>query len=156
MPQKPNTYQQFIQRIDSEGGLKTCWEWMGIKYKPSGYGRFKIKGKEYLAHRIAYSFFWNVDLQHCNVIMHTCDNPSCCNPLHLKNSTQLENMKDKMSKNRFSNGIKTNKNNQPYDSSLIKKMHLDGYTNQQIANALGCHRHTIRNHLSKFGLAMSS
>ena len=148
MAQKPNTYQKFMERLDAEAGLGACWLWTGLKYS-TGYGRFKYKGKEYLAHRFAYSLFWEALLTSRQVVMHTCDNPSCCNPMHLVEGTQLDNMQDKMLKKRFSNGVKKNKNNKPYDSSLIQKLSLEGYTNQQIASMLNCHRHTVRNHLSK-------
>jgi hypothetical protein len=148
MPQKLNTYQKFIERIDCEGGLNACWPWLSSKYT-TGYGRFKYKHKEYLAHRFAYAFFWDKQLETIQVVMHTCDNPSCCNPLHLKAGTQLENMKDKMAKGRFSNGIRKNKNNKPHNSLQIKQLHLEGHTNQEIAKIIKCHRHTVRNYLCK-------
>jgi transposase-like protein len=34
------------------------------------------------------------------VIMHTCDNPSCINPSHLKIGTQIDNIKDRVKKGR--------------------------------------------------------
>lgn len=148
MAQKPNTYRKFIERIDAEGGLNSCWPWLANKYS-TGYGRFKYKGKEHLAHRFAYALFWNTMIEEEKVIMHICDNPTCCNPLHLKMGTPLENVQDKMTKNRFSNGVKKNKTNKPYSSLQITRLHLAGYTNQQIAQILKCHRHTVRNHLSK-------
>ena len=36
------------------------------------------------------------------VVMHTCDNPACCNPHHLVVGTQSDNIKDCVSKGRFS------------------------------------------------------
>jgi hypothetical protein len=148
MTQKLNTYKNFLERIDCEGGLNACWPWLANKYV-TGYGRFKFKHKEYLAHRFSYVLFWNKQLDADQVVMHTCDNPSCCNPLHLRAGTQLENIKDKMTKGRFSNGIKENKSNKFYNSLQIKQLYLQGYTNQQIAKILNCHRHTVRNHLLK-------
>lgn len=32
--------------------------------------------------------------------MHTCDNPPCCNPAHLRCGTQKENIEDKYTKGR--------------------------------------------------------
>lgn len=36
--------------------------------------------------------------------MHTCDQPHCCNPLHLVGGTHLENMQDKELKGRGNHG----------------------------------------------------
>src|SRR5688500_8425521 len=55
-----------------------CWEWAGSKY-PTGYGRFRIRPTEFLAHRVAYSTLIGSvpDGQH---IDHLCRNRACVNP----------------------------------------------------------------------------
>ena len=69
-----------------------CWEWQAYKSN-SGYGRFRLDGRDQLAHRVAY---W---LEHDEIpegahILHVCDNPPCCNPSHLYIGDASRNMRD--------------------------------------------------------------
>lgn len=79
----------FWDIVDTSGGLDACWPWTGGKGK--GYGKILRRGmSESLAHRYAYS------LAHPHepmpeAVMHECDNPPCCNPLHLTGGTRAEN-----------------------------------------------------------------
>lgn len=75
-----------------------CWEWQN-KRDRYGYGIFKLGGKSLKAHR--YSFqthneFFDKKLH----VLHRCDNPCCVNPEHLFLGTNLDNIRDKMQKNR--------------------------------------------------------
>jgi hypothetical protein len=58
-----------------------------------GYGAGKYK----YAHRVAYRAVHGVDP---DTVIHTCDNPACCNPYHLLNGTQAANNKDRANKGR--------------------------------------------------------
>jgi len=75
-----------------------------------GYGRItcRIDNKtRYLkVHRIVYSYLNNTELASSDVIMHTCDRPSCCNPKHLKKGTHKENMDDRDAKGRVASGVR--------------------------------------------------
>jgi cysteinyl-tRNA synthetase len=64
------------------------------------YGKFKVNGTYKAAHRVAYELHHKYTLSKDEVIMHTCDNPSCCNPNHLRKGTQSDNVLDKMTKGR--------------------------------------------------------
>lgn len=74
-----------------------CWPWLGHREK-HGYGRFGIGGKGYLAHRVAYHL--GVEQSNPSCVMHTCDNPPCCNFFHLIGGTQDDNMEDMKRKGR--------------------------------------------------------
>lgn len=74
-----------------------CWEWLAGKDQ-AGYGRFSYDGKNQHAHRIAWLLFYGS--QPTDVVMHTCDNPSCVNPRHLRLGSQLDNISDRVSKGR--------------------------------------------------------
>lgn len=70
---------------------------------PSGYGRIKVAGKYLRVHRVAYELFVG-PIPAGLIVMHTCDNPPCCNPAHLKPGTNAENSADMVAKGRQRNG----------------------------------------------------
>jgi hypothetical protein len=74
-----------------------CWEYQGPRRK-DGYG-FYNWGNDKLAHRIAYRLACG-EIPKGMVVMHTCDNPPCCNPAHLKLGTKGDNNRDMFAKQR--------------------------------------------------------
>ena len=78
-----------------------CWEWQG-KRDRDGYGVFQYNLKDRKAHRTVYGLTHAGDQS--PVVMHLCDNPACCNPSHLRGGSQLQNMQDKVSKDRQARG----------------------------------------------------
>lgn len=90
--------KRFWEMVDKRGNDK-CWEFTGFKNK-DGYG-IMSKGHSKLgsAHRISYEMHIGI-IPNGMVIMHSCDNPSCCNPAHLKIGTQNDNIQDMVSKKR--------------------------------------------------------
>lgn len=79
----------------------TCVEWQGGK-EVEGYGRFRVGQRRYYTHYLAYTLFTKSrhTSNHNNVLLHSCDNPSCGNPFHLTLGTHTENMQDAKSKGR--------------------------------------------------------
>lgn len=75
-----------------------CLEWTGSA-TPHGYGRVRIAGTVWLAHRFAYTRAFGPIPAGMNVC-HRCDNTSCCNPEHLFLGTQGDNVKDMAAKGR--------------------------------------------------------
>lgn len=75
-----------------------CWLWM-FAVDEGGYGKFQItnhgagpKQFHVRAHRFALALRlgkWPGDY-----VLHRCDNPCCCNPDHLREGTQKENIAD--------------------------------------------------------------
>ena len=98
MKGRENTESDFWKNINIKGD-DFCWEWKLYRDK-EGYGNFKYQGKTNLAHRIAYALANNVPIENLDTVRHTCDNPGCCNPKHLINGTNLENMQDMVMKGR--------------------------------------------------------
>jgi hypothetical protein len=52
-----------------------CWFWRGTILQ-QGYGCFKIDGKMYKAHRLAYTYA-NGSIDSGLIVCHSCDNPLC-------------------------------------------------------------------------------
>lgn len=80
----------------------TCWLWKGAKDK-QGYGQFKINKKQIKAHRVAWTLLHG-EIPDKFIIMHSCDNPPCCNPDHLKLGTPKDNAMDRSLKGRSYGG----------------------------------------------------
>jgi len=82
-----------------------CHNWTGAK-KPTGYGNIRINSKYKLSHRVAWEIE-NGEIPQGLIVMHICDNPCCCNPMHLVLGTSKQNTADMIKKGR--SGMKKNK-----------------------------------------------
>jgi hypothetical protein len=94
--------ERFLERF-SPSAPNECWEWQGHK-TTKGYGMLRLGAakRNIYAHRYAYMRCHGVSLPPgiSHIVMHTCDNPSCVNPAHLRLGTQNDNCLDKMAKGR--------------------------------------------------------
>jgi hypothetical protein len=95
-----------LWRKVKRAGPDECWEWQGT-LDPSGYGSLPRKAKsgkwcKGYAHRRAWESAYGRDLRHGEVVRHTCDNPRCCNPVHLRVGSQADNLRDMREKGRDS------------------------------------------------------
>lgn len=80
-----------------------CRVWTGEK-NSNGYGRFPIyrQGRRVrlLSHRVAFAL--KNELRDDQVLRHSCDNPPCGAPEHLRPGTQADNMRDALERGRVS------------------------------------------------------
>lgn len=76
---------------------------MNYNRKAQDYGLFSYNGKIRFAHRLSYQFKIGLIPDGLEV-MHSCDNPRCVNPAHLRTGTHLENMQDAVRKGRMGRG----------------------------------------------------
>lgn len=86
-----------------------CWKYAGQKAR-DGYGQFRANGRRYSAHRIAYTAFVG-EIPDGMLVLHECDNPSCCNPRHLSVGDQSKNMADCVRRKRHKEALKTHCSN---------------------------------------------
>ena len=89
---------RFWDRVQTRGAQE-CWPWR-LSLDTHGYGRFKFGGTYYIAHRIALMLASGRQPPCTRVVMHSCDNPCCCNPAHLRVATQATNIADRVAKGR--------------------------------------------------------
>lgn len=98
----PKFIKRFNAKINKTINSNDCWIWLaGTNEK--GYGRIFFNGKCLRAHRVAY------ELQHGTIsdglgVLHSCDNPACCNPNHLSLGSNIDNVMDCVSKGRNTRG----------------------------------------------------
>ena len=79
-----------------------CWPFTRTKIY-SGYGLYRVNGTRKMAHRYAWELV-NGPIPAGMCVLHSCDNPPCCNPDHLFLGTHAENMADMVRKGRSTRG----------------------------------------------------
>jgi hypothetical protein len=79
-----------------------CWEWHG--YQEDGYGRFYFQERMVGAHELALTFTTGERRQSHFDTCHSCNNPLCCNPRHLRFDTRQSNVDDAVAAGRVRNG----------------------------------------------------
>lgn len=94
---------RFWSKVDKSGGPTACHPWIGALKGSAGYGSFSHKNKSVLAHRKAYELTYGPITEGMKVLHH-CDNPPCCNPIHLFEGTTADNNADKVAKGRHPHG----------------------------------------------------
>lgn len=92
---------RFWEKVNRTGGPAACWPWTACT-DGRGYGIFQLYGRSRRAHRVAFEL-WNARTPG-EVVRHSCDNPTCCNPRHLLDGTHTENVADRVARGRSARG----------------------------------------------------
>lgn len=93
--------ERFWSKVDVRGPHE-CWPWLGGTDK-YGYGRINSGGKNgtpLVASHVALELDRGYPLAPGELACHTCDNPPCCNPVHLFAGTHKDNADDMIRKGR--------------------------------------------------------
>lgn len=88
--------ERFWEKV-RRAGPDECWEWIAAK-QSKGYGHIYVDGTVRDAHRV--SFYLEHGRWPQPNCLHSCDNPSCVNPAHLREGTQSENIIEMFTKGR--------------------------------------------------------
>ncbi len=129
--------ERFWSKVDVQG-LTDCWLWLGSKSGRDDRGYIGVDGRNKLAHRVAWEVTYGSIPDELNVL-HSCDNPPCCNPNHLFLGTQKDNMIDAVAKGRIDRSGEKNPRAglTEVDVRRIRSVFRAGFSRQEIANARG-------------------
>jgi len=109
--------QRFWEKVDKTPGHGPdgdCWLWTGAKRGKLGYGLFST----FCAHRVAFTLTKG-NIPEGLMLLHSCDNPPCVNPSHLRPGTALQNKRDSIKRKRHAFGERTG------NAVLTEKMVLE-------------------------------
>ena len=131
--------ERFWSKVD-KAGPGDCWEWQAARI-PDGYGHFYLDGRLILAHRVALSWAQGVDIPGPEVkALHSCDNPPCVNPAHLRWGSDADNYRDMKDRGREAHamGLDHGMATVPDDEAvgLVLRV-LDGETCASVARESG-------------------
>jgi len=112
-----------------------CWPWMAARGGRDSRGQITIGNRLHFAHRIAWELT-NGPIPKKMCVLHSCDNPPCCNPGHLFLGTQADNIRDAFAKGRLSGKGEKNSHARltELDVAKIRQQFSSGLTKKTIAD----------------------
>jgi hypothetical protein len=128
---------KFWSRVRILGDGDSCWEFTGSTRdrKNENYGNIRFQGKIQLAHRVAFQLAHPGEPMPA-AVMHSCDNPPCCRPGHLRGGTQADNVIDAASKKRMRG--KANQRGEANDwARLTDQIVLEGRRRYRLGESIG-------------------
>lgn len=136
---------KFWSRV-KRGKSTECWPWQG-ELNSMGYGRLSTGGRKrrvrILAHKLSLELHGIVCPPN-KIILHSCDNPKCVNPQHLRIGTMLENADDARQKKRNNYGERNGMAR--FTEDQIRNMHAlrrNGSLLREIATMYGTGKHYV-------------
>lgn len=141
MKEIPKLTEEELRKFDELCGKgkdpDDCWLWLGVPYRYE-YGSFCVGGNTYRAHRVSL-FIFQGHLDSTKMVLHSCNNPPCVNPRHLREGTHQDNMDDRVDR-LCEESVLT-----PGEVALILGMKKTGkYTYYRLAALFGVSSSTIQ------------
>lgn len=130
---------RFFSKVEIAGD-GDCWNWTG-RVTDHGHGQAKFAGKSVYSHRVAFQIFAAESLPDSVVVRHKCDNPRCCNPMHLESGTHADNVADRVTRKRSATGERNGRAKLTPDQ--VRAIYLDTRKHGAIADHFGVNRTTV-------------
>lgn len=160
--------ERFWSKIDVKGDNE-CWPWVAKSKLSYGYGAINVwvspeKRQNVAASRLSCFLAYGPPPTNDHRALHSCDNPPCCNPGHLRWGTQKDNVADAIKRNRQVNPPDTHSHpewnakrlaampkgealhNQSLTETLVReiwRLHFEGKSATEIADILGVKRDPV-------------
>lgn len=119
-----------------------CLEWQGAK-SSFGHGQLRVNSKVYEVHRLMATLIYGEP--NGLFCLHSCDNPPCINPDHLRWGTQKENLLEMQSKGRKFIAYGENTTSAKLTQEKVKEIRAlyPKYNKSQLARMYGVRQPTI-------------
>ena len=128
--------ERFDRCVDKSAGSDGCWLWIGVR-APNGYGQFWLRDRQIGAHRYALISTGTV-VPPGKMVLHSCDNPPCVNPAHLRVGTGKDNAQDRVLRGRQAVGEKTGRAKlNPASVREIRRIYATGARQVDLAQQFG-------------------
>ena len=138
---KLNARNEPFQSRYAADQITECWVW-NVKNPLQRYGWWKAHG-EIKAHRASWVMHHGV-IPPGMQVLHRCDCPRCVNPKHLFLGTQVANMEDMRTKGRARASAGNQNTNAKLNETQVRLIRQDTRSLEQISEAFGVHKETVR------------
>jgi hypothetical protein len=91
--------RRFFAKVEQPANSKACWRWLGGH--ADGYGALFVNGKRMKATRFSWEIHNRQPFPPGLYALHSCDNPWCVNPEHIRPGTAKENTADAVARGRL-------------------------------------------------------
>ena len=127
----PKQADNFIKKVKFGADADECWTWLGHRNR-KGYGCVRLGGRTVRAHRVSGGVIGKLSA------LHSCDQPCCVNPIHVREGTHSDNMRDKVTRGRQVRGeMVRNAKLTPSQVIDIRRRYQNGSTQATIADLFG-------------------
>jgi len=141
-------YMKSINRIWNKIDKKSdneCWNWK-CGLSGVGYGSCWFMGKRTNPTRVIWEFVNGKSIPEGLWVLHSCNNPKCCNPAHLRVGTPKDNTQDmiKSGNHLYYDGSSKRSKLNPKQTHELHKLYTTGnYTQKELGVMFGVHMTTV-------------